>query len=32
MVNEFTDHTNVTFSLQWETAYLKTTGVGPQNL
>ena len=31
-VNELTDYMNNTFSLQWETVYLKTTGEGPQNL
>lgn len=31
-VTELTDYMNITFSLQWETVYLKTTGEGPQNL
>lgn len=31
-VNELADYINTTFSFQWETVYLKTTGEGPQNL
>lgn len=31
-VNKLTGYMNIPFSLQWETAYLKTTGEGPQNL
>lgn len=31
-VNKLTGYTNTPSSLQWKTAYLKTTGEGPQNL